>query len=109
MASETSPLADGQVEDPPASRRPDGRTPMTVGWVCLAVSLVLVAISLTIKTDIAEGSRFAILSRLDGAADKLRNILNLRVAAGAFFSLFLVLWGVGYIVRAISFLPGKDD
>lgn len=32
-----------------------------------------------------------------------------QVGAGSFFSLFLVFWSVGYIVRAISFLPGRGD
>ena len=71
-----------------SGRRPDGSLPMLFGWLAFGLSVLFEILALS-----AEGLGTKWVAAL---------------AAGAFFSLFLVLWGVGYIVSAISFLPGKD-
>ena len=68
--------------------RPDGSLPMLFGWIALGASVL-----------------FEILAV---SADEVAGAWAATLAAGGFFSLFLVLWGVGYIVRAISFLPGRE-
>jgi hypothetical protein len=66
-------------------------------------------ISMTIKVESWEVGPYASTSGLQSASQKLNAIFLLQIAAGGLFSLFLMLWSVGYIVRAISFLPGKQD
>jgi hypothetical protein len=69
----------------PISDRPDGAAPMMIGWLCLVISVLLFITSLNSY-----------------------GWFLYQMAAGSFFSLFLFLWSVGYVVRAISFLPEKD-
>jgi uncharacterized membrane protein YvbJ len=69
--------------------RPDGRDPITFGVIAILIAVILAIISGTI--DVAFTQAMVL------------------VAAEALFGLGVVLWLAGYIVRAISFLPGKDD
>ena len=69
--------------------RPDGGVPMLLGWVWLGLSVVLGLIALN--------------------ADDPKAAFVMQAGSGAFFSLFLVFWSVGYIVRAISFLPASSE
>ena len=66
--------------------RPTGTVPMVIGWICFGLAVV-----------------FGLLAMAGAAA------WNFAVAASGFFSLFLVLWSVGYVVRAISFLPDRSS
>lgn len=69
--------------------RPDGSKVMALGWLFFIGSIVALFVALnTINTNLKFLSQ---------------------VLASGFFSLFLFLWSVGYIVRAISFLPGRDE
>ena len=79
---------------------------MVVGWVCLAGSLLAIFISFGVGPESWELSSTYGAGR---AAEKLANQFQLQIIAGALFSLFLVFWSVGYIVKAISFLPGKSQ
>jgi hypothetical protein len=87
----------GRGEAPPSEtailERPTGETPILIAWVCLFMAATAFLISLA------------------GSGESLDSYLviwGLRVAAGALFSLFLILWSVGYVVRAMSFLPGVE-
>jgi hypothetical protein len=78
---------------PPAQARPSGEAPMMVGGCCLAGSILLGLIGLMRDAD------------TPGA---VAGNWGLVLLGAALFQLFLVFWGVGYIVRAISFLPASD-
>jgi hypothetical protein len=86
---------------------------MGFGWCCLALALLLFFLSfnagptasqISLATNPYAGSYAA-----SDLANAYARVFLMQVAGGGFFSLFLILWSVGYIVRAISFLPGKDD
>jgi hypothetical protein len=68
---------------------------MVAGWTCLVLACI------TFFLAIGElGAR---------AAAGLGSATVLGWIASGFFSLFLVFWSVGYIVRAISYLPGRGE
>jgi hypothetical protein len=75
-----------RVEEQAGDQRPTGEAPMQIGWLCLAASLV---------------------TALLGMSRDSFGSWGLMLLAAAFFQLFLVFWGVGYVVRAISFLPER--
>ena len=72
----------------PISDRPDGSTQMMLGWFFLIIACVCAGAYLFVENP---------LIRVCFAA-----------GAGSFFSLFITLWSVGYIVNAISYLPAKN-
>ena len=98
-------------ESSAAPDRPDGGTPMIVGWVCLAASLIftIVAFNQGPESWQVSAAEYGSSSALSGLADAYGRQWAFQLAAGGFFTLFLVFWSVGYVVRAISFLPGKVD
>jgi hypothetical protein len=73
--------------------RPDGAAPMTLAWIALGLSILTGLIAWSASDDLDSGLAMAAL---------------MSSVSWAFFSMFLVLWPTGYIVRAISFLPGKE-
>ncbi|HEX8256284.1 MAG TPA: hypothetical protein VF589_01515 [Allosphingosinicella sp.] len=77
--------------------RPDGSTSLAIAWILFAASLLfaLVAYSMDVTT----------YSGIDPGKVALQ--FALWVLAGALFQLWLVLWAVGSIVRALWFLPGE--
>lgn len=85
--------------------RPDGSTPMMLGWAALVASLLLFLVSLVSGPAAYEMGPYGSASSV---ADKLATQWLMQLGSGALFSLFLILWSVGYIVRAISFLPASD-
>ena len=105
----TADLESKAVETGNANTRPDGGTPMLIAWCCFCLGILAIFISMTIKVESWEVGPYASTSGLQSASQKLNAIFLLQIAAGGLFSLFLMLWSVGYIVRAISFLPGKQD
>jgi hypothetical protein len=56
-----------------------------------------------------ETGPYASPSAIASAADKVAAAAMMQAAAAALFGLFLVLWSVGYIVKAISFLPAAGS
>ena len=100
-----------------AAERPSGLIPMIIGWVCFAIGVILVFISFGQAPDAWEvsmasnlaGNPYAPPETFSRVAEAYARQWYFQVAAGGFFSLFLILWSVGYIVRAISFLPGKEQ
>jgi hypothetical protein len=85
---------------------------MVVGWLCLSAAIITVMISFgqgpsSWEGELAENPHASADLTLRVAQGYARQ-LQLRIAAGGFFSVFLVFWGVSYIVCAISFLPGKQ-
>jgi hypothetical protein len=86
------------------SPRPTGMMPMAVGWTCLGFSVLLLLLSLGSGPE----SYALRLGMMDEVAAAYARQFLMQVSAGALFSLFLVFWSVGYIVRALSYLPGKD-
>lgn len=81
---------------------------MTAGWVCLAISVLLFMIALVPSSATASYSGFSTDDFTQSTAEAARQWI-FQVGAGSFFSLFLVFWSVGYIARAISFLPGRSE
>ena len=88
--------------------RPNGTLPMTIGWICFAIAALLSLAALSQRPVHWQTGPYASPSAIAAGAERLANAAFLQFAAGGFFSLFLVLWSVGYIVNAISFLPGKE-
>lgn len=81
------------------NRRPNGSAQITWGGVLMAVSLFLFFRSSSI--DVTDYS-----GRIDEAAIAERSLFG--IASGGAFSLAIILMGVGWIVRAIYFLPGRE-
>ena len=93
--------------------RPTGTVPLIVGWVCLAAAIIALMVSLgsgpaSWERELATNP-YASADLIARTATGYARQWQLQMVAGGFFSLFLIFWGVGYIVRAISFLPGKED
>ena len=96
-------------------KRPTGETPMMLGWFCLAVALfacffyfIVDVIPPAPPVEIA-GQTFPSSSYdLEQYQNRLAVRFSCLLIASGSFSLFLVLWAVGYIVNAISFLPGRE-
>jgi hypothetical protein len=91
--------------------RPDGFFPMLTGWLFLGACAVFMLLAVA---EAPSPSAIA-LATSDGSlgAEYTAEVASsyawqfwYQVAAGACFSLFLVFWSVGYIVRALSFLTG---
>jgi hypothetical protein len=117
-AGQATTLEPGQISTVPAvvAERPTGSAPMIVGWVCFAIGITLLFMSLgqgpkswdvSMATNLA-GNPYAPPETFSRVAEAYARQWHFQVAAGGFFSLFLILWSVGYIVRAISFLPGRE-
>jgi hypothetical protein len=118
-------LGSGQVKSPGSAQvatdsvppaRPTGQVPMIIGWICFAIGIFLVLLSfgqgpeaweVSMATKLA-GNPYAPPDTFSRVAEAYARQWYYQIAAGGFFSLFLILWSVGYIVRAISFLPGKQ-
>jgi hypothetical protein len=88
---------------PAVSDRPNGGAPMAIGWTCLALSILCLLIAVSGPS--SYGGGYSMSGAADAAA---RSFLGMAAASGL-FSMFLIFWSVGYIVRAISFLPGKES
>jgi hypothetical protein len=85
---------------------------MLVGWIFLVLAILLVLLSLSgpDRTDImlATGP-YPSAEAAQRVGSAIARQWMFQLAAGGAFSLFLILWSVGYIVKAISFLPGKEE
>jgi hypothetical protein len=68
---------------------------MMIGWLSLAVAAVTFALAIG-----EVGAR---------AVAGIASATLLGWISSGFFTLFLVFWSVGYIVRAISYLPGQGE
>ena len=99
------------------SARPTGEVPMTIGWLCCLGAVILVLVSfgqgpqpyeVSAATSLA-GNPYAPPSTFTRVADAYARQWYFQLAAGGLLSLGVILCCVGYIVRAISFLPGKGD
>ncbi len=55
------------------------------------------------------GNPYQSASTVATIAAKSAQQFMVQVAAGGLFSIFMFFWSVGYVVRAISFLPGKNE
>ena len=88
MSNSTSSVG-GSSQGVQGIERPNGNIPIQLSWIFLIISVGLFLWSLVEYDNI-------VMSWL------------MQISSGGFFSLFLILWSVGYIVRAISFLPGRD-
>ncbi len=71
----------------------------------IGVAIVLVAMILTWIAAAMGVTESSYNSEIDPAKVALKSLLFL-IASGS-FSLGIVLWLAGYIVKAISFLPGR--
>jgi hypothetical protein len=95
-----------------AGKRPSGQVPIAVGWTCCVVAVVLLLLALWQSPERWGASTLGDQYTLSGVNRDLINAYArqwlYQVAAGAFFSMFMVFWSVGYIVRAISFLPSGE-
>jgi hypothetical protein len=89
--------------------RPDGSTPLGLSWLCLVLSIVMFALSSGTSPEPWEAGQYASPTTIASAADRVATITMMQSAAAALFALFLVLWSVGSIVSAISFLPGEPE
>lgn len=76
-------------ESVPVQERPDGSMTMTGGGLAIAMGLLLVFFAFT--------------------GNDANASVGMLVAGGALAQLGLTFWLAGYVVRAISFLPGKVD
>lgn len=99
FAGDPSAVAPGEA----ISDRPNGTVPMAIGWTCLALSILSLLIATSGPS--SSGGAYSMSGAADAAA---RSFLGMAAASGL-FSMFLIFWSVGYIVRAISFLPGRDS
>ena len=95
----TSAVADADTDTGAASSRPTGEGPTTAGWFCFCGAVLLFIFSLGTPTE---------TYNLSLAEAYARQWIFQMGAAGA-FSLAILLWCVGYIVKAISFLPGRGE
>lgn len=105
-------LAKTETQTEQASERPDGSKPIALGWLSLVAALILLLLSMGMgpsdtQAHLAKWSSYGSEYAGTVAAAYAKQFL-MQIAAGGFFSLFLVLWSVGYVVRAISFLPGRN-
>lgn len=102
---------------PTSNGRPTGIPPMVVGWLCFAAAAILMLMSLGAGPEPYEvsyatnlsGNPYASPDIIGRVSEGYARQWQLQLASGAFFSLFLAFWSVGYIVHAISFLPGKVE
>ena len=83
-----------------ASERPDGSTAKFVG-----ISLIVLGALLGLWAELASASEYSWSTEID--PDKVALKAKLALAGGGFFQIGLIVWLAGYIVHAISFLPGK--
>lgn len=124
--AQTGELSQREAEQPlpaktEALNRPTGVAPMRIGYLFLVVAGILFLMSATqeglksyevdyiraIENNPYRGTQYTdLLTKQAAAAGRS---FMLQVGAGAAFSMFLLLWSVGYIVKAISFLPGKHE
>lgn len=95
--------------------RPTGETTQIVGWLFLAISLVLIFAgwasgTQTYGLDYLRGiaANSVVASSAAGSIPRSLEQKLWLAAAGGAFCLFLVFWSVGTLVRAISFLPGRE-
>ncbi len=75
--------------------RPDGNAPLDIGLYCAFLGVVGIFVAMMMADSYESRSFFT--------------SFNISVIGGVLFSLGLVLWSVGYIVKAISFLPAKGE
>ena len=95
--------------------RPTGEITLVIGWLFLAGSCVLFFAGWATGTQ-AYGVDYlhAAVGHSEPAALPLGHVSRSfeqkmwLAAAAAAFSLYLVFWSVGTIVRAISFLPARE-
>ena len=80
-------------------KRPDGKVLLACGWTALAVGLLLLLMSFSTGT--------SSYGEIDPAA--LAAKWNLLIGGGGLLQIGIFLVIAGTIVRAIWFLPGKDD
>lgn len=81
--------------------RPDGNALIWTGWT-LAFLAVVCTIAGSLMSPVTQ--RY---SYMDPEPNNLKFVLIW--LGGGMFTLAVVAWGVGQIVRAISFLPGKEN
>ena len=83
-----------------ASERPDGSTAKIVG-----ISFLVLGALLSLWAEFTSATEYSWSTDID--PDKIAMKAKLALAGGGFFQIGLIVWLVGYIVHAISFLPGK--
>ena len=89
--------------------RPNGTAPIYVGWACFIIAIIFVLLAIASQPESWEVGPYTTDTALASGVEKLARAWLYQMIAAAFFSLFLVLWSVGSIVRAIAHLPGKTD
>lgn len=115
-ASSQSAAPSSTIAGSIASDRPTGQIPMVIGWICFALSIILIFVSFGQGPESWEvssakslaGNPYAPPDTFSRVTEAYARQWLFQVAAGGFFSLFLVLWSVGYVVKAVSFLPAAD-
>ena len=94
---DATPITLSQPSD--QSDRPNGSVMLPMGWSSIALGAICVLI--------AQGNEPTdYMGRID--PDKVANAALLMGGGEAFLQLGVLMLLAGYIVRAISFLPGKD-
>lgn len=91
-------MADQEIR---AERRPTGDATIMASWLLLIVATMLLLIGIILPET----------SQPYSFEPAEPNIWKWRIIwlGAALFSIGVLLWSVGTIVRAISFLPGKAD
>ena len=84
-----------------AKVRPDGTVPMNIG-----IGLIILALALAVWSGMMSVTTYSFSTDID--PDKVAMKALLALGAGGAFGLGLILWLAGYVVHAISFLPGKE-
>jgi hypothetical protein len=81
---------------------------MMLGWMCLIGAVICFLVSMNPPVPQASYSYSGADPYTIRELQRATTAWLWGVGAATLFSLFLVFWSVGYVVRAISFLPGKD-
>jgi hypothetical protein len=98
------------------TNRPTGRIPIILAYWCGAFGFFALITAFSVGPNSLEMQLLSLTTSPDYISNTYRDIVNKRalqfvffVASGSFASLCFLFWAVGYIVRAISFLPrGKE-
>lgn len=108
VADEGARQCDGCERYFSAHPRPTGTAPMLIGWLFLAASALLWLVAWYIAPSAWEAELahdFPTGLTASGIAAAYAKAAPFEAAAGWCFWVFLVLWSVGYLARAIAFLP----
>ena len=101
--------SDAATAEVTARTRPDGQTPIFYGQGATGIGFIITVVAGFLMAQASNEPSYASDLTLYEAAADVAFYWNWVVFGSGLLSLGILVWSVGYIVQAISFLPGKED